>query len=319
MIYQIFSDNEWVYPDSTLIPSSTVRLACAKNSDICFQVLTDIVLSGTEHLTYKLEGVDCDAIVYQLLPACVNRNSDATLGTTLEYETVKDFVTRAAPFEVYDITYLPENGQLKAGRAAFYVRLNIPANISAGVYSSSLSLRIDDHRTAIPVQLKVYNVQVPPLSTANFHMVNWIYYNPLAEQHGIEPWTPEYFRLLEQYLENQLDMRNDVLMLPAGTPVRDDAGRVIDFDFTHAEQVGKLALQKGFRAIMGGFIARWNKWDEDEIWLLWDRNVGTSSVEGFRQLKLYFGRAWESVQRCGWKDQYMQCMVDEPQIPNSAA
>lgn len=319
MIYQIFSENEWVYPDSKIIPSTDVKLTCAKGADVCFQILTDITLTGTEQLAFTLNGLNCEPLVYQLLPACVNRNSDAVLGTTLDYETVKDFATRPAPFDVYDITYLPEKGQLKAGRAAFYVRLNVSASAAAGTFSGSLKLQIGNNATEIPVQLKVYNVHVPALQNASFHMGNWIYYEPLAKQHGIEPWTPEYFRLLERYLENQLDMRNDILMIPAGTPVRDDAGRVIDFDFTHAEQVGKLALQKGFRAIMGGFIARWKQWDENEIWLLWDRDVGTSSIEGFRQLKLYFGRAWESVQRCGWKDQYMQCMVDEPQIPNSAA
>ena len=58
------------------------------------------------------------------------------------WETVKDFVTRAAPFDVYDITYLPENGQLKPGRAAFYVRLNISATASAGIAKGNLHLHI---------------------------------------------------------------------------------------------------------------------------------------------------------------------------------
>lgn len=319
MNYQIFSENEWVYPDTQITAQVDARLACARGADVCFQVLTDATLSGGEKLEVSYQNLGCEAVVYQLVPACVTKNSDAVLGTTLDYETVKDFATRPAPFYVYDITYLPENGALKSGRAAFYIRLNVAADAIPGTYQSSITLKVGDDILDIPVALKIYSVQVPALTDAKLHMVNWIYYEQLAQMHQAEPWSTEHFQLLDAYLDNQLDMRNDVLMIPAGEPVKDADGCVIDFDFTHAEQVGNLALKKGFRSIMGGFIARWNKWDDDDIYLLCDREVGVTSIEGYRQTKLYFSKAQACVQRNGWQNVYMQCMVDEPQIPNGAA
>ena len=319
MKYQIFSENEWVYPDSVITAAENPSLGCPKGADVCFQVLTDLSLVGGEVLRVEASGLDCEVIVYQMLPACANKNSHAVLGTTLDYSTVSDFATRPAPFLVYDITCLPEEGKLRPGRAAFYVRLNVPAGASAGLRQGSIRLAVDREAVVIPVELNVFNIPVPPLADASFHMVNWLYYERIAEDHGVALCSEEYFRILQQYLENQLDMRNDVLMLPSGVPIRNQEGIVIDFDFTHAEQVGKLALKAGFRAIMGGFIARWQKWDDQEIFLLWDREIGVTSTEGYRQTKLYFTKAQESVERCGWQDVYMQCMVDEPQIPNSLA
>lgn len=319
MNYQIFSENQWVYPDSELAASASPSLSCPKGADVCFQVLTDLTLDGSELLSVSAENLDCEVVVYQLLPACVNRNSHAVLGTTTDYSTVADFATRPAPFYVYDITYLPEEGKLRPGRAAFYIRLNVSADAATGTRSGTVRLTAGAESITIPVELNVPNIRVPALPEARLHMVNWIYYPNLAENHKVTPWSDEYFRILRRYLENQLDMRNDILMLPSGEPVRNEAGTVIDFDFTHAEQVGKLALELGFRSIMGGFIARWKKWDDEEIFLLWDREVGVTSTEGYRQTKLYFSRAQESVVRCGWESVYMQCMVDEPQIPNALA
>jgi len=80
-----------------------------------------------------------------------------------------------------------------------------------------------------------------------------------------------------------------------------------------------MALSYGFKYIMGGFVARFVRWDDPDNTLLWDREVGCTTIEGFRQLKLYFTRAWECVCRNNWNENYMQCLVDEPQFPNSLA
>ena len=322
MSYQVFSENEWVYPDSRIDEKRgrKAELYAARGSGVCFQILTDIDLSGRESFAYGLEGLGpgCGAAVYQLLPVLVSENSGPKVFTTPDYDEVKDFVTRRAPFEVYDIAKPTEHG-LDKGRAAFCVRLTVPEDAVPGCYDGSLRLDIGAETLAVPVSLKIYKTTVPPLSESRFHMVNWIYYPRLAVQYGVEPYSEEYLRLLGRFFENELDMRNDTLMIPSGEPVRDASGKVTDFDFTHARTVGNLALQAGFKRIMGGFVARFKNWDDPDNYLLWDRDVGCTGIEAFRQLKIYFRRAWECVQENGWQERYMQCLVDEPQFPNSLA
>ncbi|NLV74385.1 MAG: DUF4091 domain-containing protein [Chloroflexi bacterium] len=317
MNYCVYSENEWIYPDSSPAGKSEIQLYAPRNSDVCFQVLADLEVQEGETITVRMNHLTGYLAVYQLLPAHVGENSGAKILTTFDYESVKHFVTRKAPFDVYDITKPVENGQLYAGRAAFYFRIDVEKDAVPESYEGSLSLRIGKKEIEIPVTLKVYETVLPDLKDSSFHMINWIYYKELAKQHQVEFGSEAFREVLTAYLENQLDMRNDYLMIPSGVPVRDAEGKVIDFDFTHAAFVGNLAMEMGFKKILGGFVARFEQWDEAEQWLLWDRQVGVTTLEGYRQLKLYFTKAWKCVQENQWEAHYMQCLVDEPQFPNS--
>lgn len=316
--YQVFSENEWVYPDSQITVQNTAELHAARNGDVCFQVLTDHVLQGGEAASASFACKGCEVVLYQLLPAHVSENSGVKTHTTQNYDEVKDFVTRKAPFDVYEITN-PVDAGLQAGRAAFFVRINVAKDAPVGKFEQTLCIRLGNEEIAVPVLLTVYNVQIPALKDASYHMVNWLYYPTLLRQHNTERGSEKYLRVLRNYMENQLDMRNDYLMLPSGDPVKDAQGKVVDFDFSHAETVGKMALEMGFTKVMGGFVIQWLDWKSADLYLLWDKEIEVKSIEGYRQLKLYFTRANECIERNGWRACYQQCMMDEPQFYNSAA
>lgn len=319
MNYQVFSENEWLYPDSQITMQNTAQLYTPRGADVCFQILTDYELAGGETVFFDFALAECEAVVYQLLAATVTLNSHAKALCTTDYDSVKHFVTRKAPFAVYDITKPLEEGSTEAGRAAFYVRINVGRNAPVGIHDCMLTLHIGNEQLSVPVQIKIYHVCVPALADSAFHMVNWIYYDRLAADHGVSAYSDAYMEILDRYLENQIDMRNDHLMIPAGEPVRDCSGQVVDFDFSHAQAVGNRALAHGFKYIMGGFVARFKVWNDPDHTLLWDRDVTVTSIEGYRQLKLYFTRAYECIRKNGWEERYMQCLVDEPQFPNSLA
>ena len=299
-----------MYPDSSAEGGKKEAVLFApRGADVCFQVLTDYEISENSSFSFSHDLKEAEPVIYQLLPALVSENSARDVHTTTDYESVKDFVTRKAPFTVYEITK-PMEGTPDKGRAAFYIRLNVASDAIPGTYEGTICLHIDEHTLSLPVSLKIYNVQIPSLKDANFHMVNWIYYDRLAKFHGVDINSDAYDEILKAYFENELDMRNDTLMIPSGKPVRDENGHVIDFDFSFAAHVGNLALSCGFSTIMGGFVARFTQWDDAEQFLLWDRQVGVTTIEGYRQLKIYFTRAWECVTKNNWHAKYMQCHVD---------
>ena len=319
MKYCVFSENEWVYPDSELGGETTARLFAARGGDVNFQILTDKTFAGGEAVAVAFSAAGCGAEVYQLLTARVTENSGPKTHTTTNYDEVKDFVTRRAPFEVYDVTKPVADGGAEQGRAAFWVRVNVASDAPVGEVNAALSLTFGGETLTVPVSLRIFRAQIPALRKATYHMVNWIYYPTLAKQHGVELWSKPYEKVLDEYLYNELDMRNDYLMLPTGDPVRDADGRVIDFDLSHAEAVGKRALELGFTTVMGGFVIQWLKWDAPELYLLWDKEIEVTTIEAYRQLKLYFTRVREMVERNGWKECYMQCLMDEPQFANASA
>lgn len=321
MRIQSFCENTWLYPDTpcTATERAGQRLAldAARGGTVGFQVLGEASFEAEVPFRAELRcggGITC--VPYQLLPARVEENSGAKLHTTLDYDSVAAFVTRRAPFEVYDVTRDLDGGVAYPGRAAFYFRLCVPLESEPGAYAGELRVTAGEHSFTMTIDLTVHRAQIPRLAEAAFSMVNWIFPQHLASQHGVEEGGEEYRRLLRAYMEHQLDMRTDHLMLPSGQPVRRD-GRVVDFDFAPAEVMGNMALEAGYRAVYGGFVARFADWQDADQYLLWDRQVAVTSEEGYRQLKLYFARAWETVLRNRWQDRYMQCMVDEPQFPNS--
>ncbi|MBQ2734057.1 MAG: DUF4091 domain-containing protein, partial [Clostridia bacterium] len=226
--------------------------------------------------------------------------------------------TREAPFWVYDVTKNVCDG-IEAGRGAFFIRINVALDAPVSENGLTLGISVGGEEINIPVSLKIYNVQIPALSNAEYHMINWIYYDRVARQHNVEPYSEEYMDVMRNYLLNQLDMRNDYLMIPRGEPVRDGEGRVVDFDFSNAEKIGKLALEMGFSYILGGFVIEWKEWKLPELFLLWEKDTEVTTIEAYRQLKLYFTRANELIEKNGWRDCYMQCLMDEPQFNNSAA
>ena len=290
MKYQVFSDNEWVYPDSEIGAAGKAELFAARGGDVCFQVLIDRTLAAGEQVGFSFACKGCTLEAYQLLPAYVSENSGVKTHTTLEYDEVKDFVTRKAPFWVYDVTKPVAEG-IEQGRAAFFLRINVDTNAPVGTFEASVGVSFSDGEVQIPVSVKIYNVQIPALKAAQYHMINWLYYPTISKQHNVEPYSAEYMEVVRNYLVNQLDMRNDYLMIPSGEPVRDADGKVIDFDFTHAEMVGNLALEMGFTKVLGGFSVQWLEWKSPDLYLLWDKEVEVKTIEGYRQLKLYFTRA----------------------------
>jgi hypothetical protein len=318
---QIFMENEWLYPDSEITrQDNSVKLEAARGASVCFQVLTDMEVETDTPVDIHWDGSDIanlDFTVYQLLPARVEENSGKELFTTLDYDSVSSFVTRQAPFYVYDVTRDIENGSLRQGRVAFYIRIFVPESCHPGEYKQTLTITINDSKINIQINLKVYKAVVPALSNSNFSMINWLKLESIEKVHSLQYDSEAFWNMVDKYLENQIDMRNNHLMLPSGVPVRDETGKVVDFDFTAAVKLGNMALKSGFEYVYGGFVARFKDWQKPEHYLLWDRDVSSISFEAYRQLKIYFTKLWSIVNENNWKDNYMQCLVDEPQFPNS--
>lgn len=318
---QVFLENEWLYPDTQITRQDNyVKLNSARGASVCFQVLTDMEIEIDTPLNIHWDGYavsDLNLTVYQLLPARVEENSGKDLFTTLDYDNVASFVTRQAPFYVYDVTREIDDSILKQGRVAFYIRIFVPESFDPGEYKQNLSITVNNSKISLEILLRVYKAVVPELQNSNFSMINWLNLGSIEKAHNLQADSEAYWNMVDRYLANQIDMRNNHIMLPSGVPVRDETGKVADFDFSAAVKLGNIALKAGFEYVYGGFVARFTDWQKPEHYLNWDRDISVITFEAYRQLKIYFTKLWSIVIENGWKDNYMQCLVDEPQFSNS--
>ena len=324
--FRTLTENEWLYPTDTVgTPDTEITLDAARGGNVLFQILTDEVLAAPAPFAMSLAGANGVTVTpYRLAAVNVPKNSAprGKMQTAERYEDVAHFVTKEAPFDVYDITE-KIGDTLAEGKLAFAVRLAVAPNAPVGSESILLVLSAGDAAVSVKITLNIHKAVIPALRDSDLIVCNWIYPVHISKCHGVELYTEEYYAILRKYMLHLLDMRSNHFSmmgwsdpLCGGLPVRDEGGKIVDFDFTEFERHLKMAEELGFTALYGPYIARWKVWTDDNLYLIWDREVAVTDREAYRQLAIYFGRLREMIERNGWEKKFIQPLVDEPQVNN---
>jgi hypothetical protein len=320
------TENTWLFPTDTVgTPKSEIVLDAARGGNVLFQILTDESVTAGTPFSMSVSGANGVTVTpYQLLPVYVEKNSAprGKMGRTDNYDEVKDFVTAKAPFEVFDITEaIP--GALAEGRLALAIRLSVAADAPVGTESIVLTFAAGDVTLTATVTLVVHKAIIPPLDKSELIVCNWIYPSHIALGHDVEPYSERYWQIYRRYLAHLLDIRSNHFSMMGGKgvrvggdPIRDENGKIVDFDFTNLEKHLKIADEMGFAALYGPYFAHWNVWTDDNLHLLWAPDVYVTEREAYRQLKLYCKGLSEMIDRNGWRGKYIQPLVDEPQVNN---
>lgn len=318
MHYSIFNDTDWLYPDSIHSSAKHIRLTVPRGGHAGAQILGEIP-KAPPHLRFIWHQDDAEngltVSLFRLLPVGVNENTDSSLMTTTDFERCKSFVTRQAPFEVYDALCPIDDDPVSDDRLAVYLCIDAGENAVPGNYSGELRLCEGAEETKIPLSCRVSPLLVPPVSSAALGMLNFFDYGGLAAQHLVDKNSALYWELFSRYVKAQIDMRCTHILLPPGEAVFEN-GKLVDFDFSMAEKAGQIAREEGARYLCGGHIAHWHEWDEQEYYPNWDPSLGITTTDGYLQLRLYLTKWNEIVTRNHWQECMMQALADEPQTHN---
>ena len=310
MQYSIFTDADWLFPDSAHSGEKAVELLAPRGGHGGAQILCDLPAGTAPRFVWEGDPGP-EVRLFQLLPVGVNENTSATLMTTTDYESCRDFVTRRAPFQVYD-ALRPLDGPLPEGRTALYLSVEASAQTAPGTYTGKLLLT---DREAVPVRCRVSGVEVPAPGKGAVGVLNFFDYDNLAAQHGVEKGSEAYWALFRQYVRAELDMRCTHILLPPGEAVFEE-GRLTGFDFTLARRAGRIAAEEDAPWLCGGHIAHWHDWDDGEYYPNWDQKTGVTTPEGYLQMQKYFRQWRQVIEDNGWQGRMAQALADEPQTYN---
>lgn len=315
MRLSVFSDTDWLYPDSAHNSQRSVTLEAVCGGHSGAQILGDVLKSNALVDFQWNSSCGPDVHLFQMLPVGVNENTSPTLMTTTDYESCRSFVTRKAPFDVYDALRpvcdaLPANSRL-----ALYLCVEVPEKFTPGKYEGTLSIKMEENTVYVPLFCAVHDLHIPRLSDASLGMLNFFDYDGLATQHQVEKNSSEYWELFRQYVRAQIQMRCTHILLPAGEAVKQN-GIVTGFDFSAAERAGQIAREEGAVKLCGGHIAHWHEWDDSEYYPNWDQTLGITTPQGYLQMRLYFSQWSEVIRRNRWEDCMTQALADEPQTQN---
>lgn len=315
MQLSVFSSNDWLYPDSPHSGSHAAALHLPRGGHDGVQILGEVPAAPVR-VSFCWQGEPGPTVqLYRLLPVGVNENTSPTLMTTTDYESCKAFVTRKAPFTVYDALQ-PVAFPLPAGqRVALYLCADAAPQAAPGIYHGILTLEENGVKTELPVECTVHAPQVAPPGQAKLGMLNFFDYDGLARQHAVPKGSDAYWALFRRYVRAQLTLRCTHILLPPGEAIFEN-GTLTGFDFSAAERAGQIAVEEGAPMLCGGHIAHWHEWDDSEYYPNWDQTTGISTPQGYLQLRLYF-TAWARVISAnGWQNRMTQALADEPQTHN---
>ncbi len=329
--YNVYTESQWVYPDDEMVAVDEKKLTLdvARGGNVLCQILTDFSVEENTPFNFHVCGANGVTVIpYQLVKVGVMRNS-APYGkpwSTDDYESVKDFVTRKAPFEVFDATAPMEKVFLSGGRLGFALRFKAGSEIQAGVQKIIVTVEVNDQTVKVPVTLNVHKAVIPAMRDSKLMVVNWIVPKNLADQVGDERYSEKYYEAYQDLLEHMVDIRNNHLSMAESWQrylpdecIKDENGKIIDFDLSTLEKSLQMAEKAGMTKLYGMYIAHFLKWNEPQIYLLWDweNKIDATSFEAYRQLKIYFKRVKEMIARNHWEDKYIQPLFDEPQFQNA--
>ncbi len=319
MRWQTYDANEWLYPDTDIALDGTrdIVLEAARGTSVGYQILweelpSDAELSwewvsgGGEH-SLRSEAVE----MFQLVDAKVSENTGPDY-STVPVGTPADYVTRLAPFRVYD-ALRPVGRAFRVGgsKTALYVCFRIDEALPPQNYLGELSFEIGGQRAALSVRLEVFAAVVPQRET--LALTNWFSLGNIADRHGLEKNSEPFWAMVRRYGEAMRRARQTHFIVDPGLiEIRKSVEGSYTFDFSRAERLIKLFLELGFSRIEGGHVATRNGWEDPRFVLVYDRGVEATSPEGYAFLAQYLNAWRQFLADKGWLDIIVQHLADEP-------
>lgn len=318
MRYHVVSMNEWLYADSAVprSPTHQISLAAARGTRAACQVLlTGVKPDAPIAAEFKPERKGSpQPEVFQLIDVMVEANT-GPVGFIVRKdrrEVAGDYVTRKAPFRVYD-AMKPLDGDTRTRKEteALYVSWRVPVDAEPGTHLGALAVTIDSQSTSIPVTLDVFAATVP--DTGTFRLTNWFSVGAMADRHKLEHWSDAHWRMIRQYGKLMRRGRQTDFWLPMSlVGINEEPKSRFSFDFGKVERLIRMLVGLGFTHINGGHIATRTEFDALNFVLTANHKVDPTSREGYNFLAQYLPAWTDFLSRNGWLHRTIQHVGDEP-------
>ena len=312
MKYGVFSQNEFIYPDTYLQSGRDSIVLNSAKGGICY---SQIVLKSNGTVRLKWQGNLAAPECFRILPVYVARNTDLTFNGKnylLPEGAFASWNTRKAPFWVYEPLEPMSDTLVPSEQLSDAICLKFDTNVTAGEYSGTLTLTDNDGATVIPVSLKVYPVEIPKKETLRH--TNWFDVGRMLPHLDCEPFSEAHWEQIKKCGKLMRDARQtDFIVQPNLFIHTTDEQGNNHFDFTHAKRIIEMYLSMGFTHIEGPILFGRENWHCSDILVnIDDQRVSVFSEKGNKYARDFFTAWYEFICENGWKDITLQHVCDEP-------
>lgn len=212
----ITAKEEFLYPDSVQgkLPEQT-EISMARNEKPGIQILVKTEDRGIE---ISLDTEDFVPEWYEMkdIPVEYNTGDGVSQGGAMVLENPPvnkpEYVTRLAPFRVYDCLEHTDCGKItaRAGVAAAYLCLEAGENVQPGEHSIVLRIQSEEGCQECRLLVHVYDVRIPQNA---FPVTNWFSLEDISRFHHVEMGTPEYIQVLRKYIRAMRRLHQNIFYI----------------------------------------------------------------------------------------------------------
>ncbi len=309
---------EWVYPDSTI------------GRRPCRRMEIDVACGGTAAATILLNGLEPGARVrlafagarkvrcFRLIPVPVEKNT-GPVGFIEKDGELNKFVTRRAPFRVYDAMQ-PIGASFKAESETEAVLVHIPIDEDArpGRSSHTFTVACGGESRQLQVVMTVHKVRIPPVGRDSWPYTNWFSFTNMASRHGLKPWSEQHWAMIRKYARLMVRNRQNTFwftFLDVFTVGK--KGLILNAD--RLRRIVKIFTAAGMYYIEGGHFGKrsTSEWTCPTFSVSLTNNLATSP-EGNADIACAAGQLMAEIEENGWRERWLQHVVDEPIAENAS-
>ncbi len=161
-----------------------------------------------------------------------------------------DLSVRKAPCDMPDVLLEESAVSLAPNKSlGIWVTVYVPKEAQAGNYKGAIVLSSEKGKYEMPVSLTVFPFVLP--EKRNLWITNWWFPSKIEEYYKVKKWSKEYWQLLEAYIKNMGDHRQNVLLIqwvPEGdgfVKATKKTDGTWSFDFSKMEQLIRIGEKFG--------------------------------------------------------------------------
>ena len=307
---------EFLYPDSQVAerPCQAMSLDVARGGIICVHILLNDLadeISVNLHLREKQQTVN-DAKWFRLVDVLVEANT-GPVGFIEKEGEHNPFVTRRAPFRVYDAME-PVDSTIKvcAPTMAFRLHIPIPEKAETGNRQYHIEVHSGKEQHEFLLEVSIHTPVIPRTGKESLPYTNWFSFDLMAERHHLEPWSEALWGMIRRYADLMVHGRQNTFWCPL-RDIFDVTQKPPVLNRERLQRIVKTFTDAGMYYIEGGHPANRTDGDWDattfEIRLTKER---ATSIEGNAALANLARQLMEEIERNHWQDRWFQHVTDEP-------
>ena len=319
----ITEKEEFLYPDSVLgtLPEE-LRVVMPINGKPGIQLLLE---TGSQEIVMGLEGESFQAEWYQMreIPVEYNTGDGENQGGAMVLmerpEKKPDYVTRQAPFWVYDCLEKQEDGHIsvKDGKAAVYFCICAKEGIAPGEHTVCLTAQTVEGEYRCKITVQVYGTEIPEHT---FSVTNWFSEEAICRFHHVEKGTEAYLKMLRKYAQAMRKMHQNIffIQLDEQCVVSREPYR---FDFEYLTPTISCFFEEGMQYMeLGVLLDRGFLPDgmpdmyTDSFTCSMAKDVPVDSLKGYEITVRFVQSLADYLKAHGWEKQVLFHIHDEPDI-----